>query len=479
MYQENHYCYDFTPQGLEAGLLWTSPQTDKIFAGALSLPQRDLLNAVLAAYTADRASKRFRTAGSIGGRCIMIRLPVYCLELWRGEVSQLLCSLLSWMSGDKWRFEFVARARPAYALFPSPTLHFRNATCTSLFSGGLDSLAGLVARSKETELGSHLLLSVYTHNRLQAQQRKQVQGLHKASSSICGDNLWKSRFTHIHIKLGIKKPNPLKEEKSQRTRALVFLCLGAITAKLAGTEKLHVYENGIGALNLPLNESQLGVDNYRGVHPITLLKAERLFETALGHSCVINNPCQFLTKAQMCSYFQESELANLISETVSCDSYPLREGVPQCGTCTSCILRRQALKVAKLPDSNTGYLRDVWRSGKSLPLPCWKSSQPSLFPNYLDPKQANNGGGAVNETSYGTGHLYGWFAMQDQVHQLRGHIESDDAIASLYTAFPSLSQVAEAISKPYGLERKAIGVQIAKLFQRYVEEWSSISESPI
>ncbi len=474
-----HYRYDFTPQGIKAGLNWNSPQADKIFAGALSLRQRDLLNAVLAAYTADRASKRIRTAGSIGTRCIMIRLPVYCLELWQGVASQILCSLLSWMSGDKWKFEFVAKARPPYSLFPSQTLQFRHATCTSLFSGGLDSLAGLVAHSEETESGSHLLVSVYTHNRLQAQQRKQVQGLQIASSRICGDALKKSRFTHIPIKLGISNPNPRKEEKSQRIRALVFLCMGAITAKLAGSEKLHVYENGIGALNLPLNESQLGVDNYRGVHPITRLKAEHLFERALGHNSVISNPCQFLTKAQMCSYFQESELADLISETVFCDSYPLREGVPQCGTCTSCILRRQALKVARFTDSTSGYLRDVWRSGKSPPQVCWKSRQDSLFPNLLDPKLANGGGEFASENANGTGHMYGWFAMQDQVHQLQGHIESNDAIASLYTAFPSLLQVADAISKPCGLDRKTLGVRIARLFRSYVEEWSSISESPI
>ena len=478
MYQENHYRYDFTPHGIELGLNWNSPHADEIFAGALSLRQRDLLNTVLAAYTADRVSKRFRTAESIGSRCIMIRLPVYCLDLWQGEVSQLLCSLLSWMSGDRWNFEFVAKARPPKSLFPSPTSHFRNTSCTSLFSGGLDSLAGLVARREETESGSHLLVSVYTHNRLHAQQRKQVQGLQIASSRVYGDALKKPKLTHIPIKLGMCNPNSRKEEKGQRIRALVFLCLGMITAKLAGTEKLHVYENGIGALNLPLNASQLGVDNYRGIHPITLLKAERLFEKAMGHSCVISNPCQFFTKAQMCSYFHESELSDLISQTVSCDSYPLRECVPQCGICTSCILRRQALRVAKLPDSASGYLRDVWRNGKSLPPPYWKPGQPPLFSSNLDPNLANKGGGFDSETTNGTGHSYGWFAMQDQVHQLRGHIESDDAIASLYTAFPSLLEAADAMCKPQGLGRKAFDIQIAKLFQCYVEEWSSISESP-
>ena len=132
---------------------------------------------------------------------------------------------------------------------------------------------------------------------------------------------------HVAVPFGIRKPRGYREEPSQRTRALVFLVLGIATALQAGTDTLWVYENGIGALNLPLNETQLGIDNYRGVHPRFLMLAQDFLSLALDQPMHIRNPFQFSTKAQMCKSLVGSGIAEAVSHTVSCDGFPQR--IPQ------------------------------------------------------------------------------------------------------------------------------------------------------
>ena len=92
----------------------------------------------------------------------------------------------------------------------------------------------------------------------------------------------------------------MHEEKGQRSRAFVFSALGVAAAVQAEADTLHVYENGVGALNLPLNETQLGVDNYRGVHPRSLMLLESLLALVLDNPVCIENPYLFRTKAEMC-----------------------------------------------------------------------------------------------------------------------------------------------------------------------------------
>ena len=126
------------------------------------------------------------------------------------------------------------------------------------------------------------------------------------------------------VPFGLCKPEGNREEKSQRTRALVYLTLGVATALQAGTDTLWVYENGVGALNLPLDATQLGVDNYRGVHPRSLMMVEDLFAMVLARPVQIKNPFLFHTKAEMCRALLSTTLVDSIRDTVSCDSFPLR-----------------------------------------------------------------------------------------------------------------------------------------------------------
>ena len=144
-------------------------------------------------------------------------------------------------------------------------LPLRPPVTVSLFSGGLDSLAGLARHAQSSPGGSRILVSAHTHHRLAYQQRTQVRRIRAACGrefAVAEGDVW-----HIAVPFGIDSSGRNQEEKGQRTRALVFLALGAVTTLQAQTDTLSIFENGIGALNLPLNATQLGTDNYRGRSP--------------------------------------------------------------------------------------------------------------------------------------------------------------------------------------------------------------------
>ena len=91
---------------------------------------------------------------------------------------------------------------------------------------------------------------------------KHIRAVSGLELPVASTDVW-----HVQLPFGINAEGRGQEDKGQRTRALLFLALGIATVLQAEADTLWVFENGVGALNLPLNATQLGVDNYRGVHP--------------------------------------------------------------------------------------------------------------------------------------------------------------------------------------------------------------------
>ena len=448
------HSFDYTenvhPVELEPVYWLDGQRLSRAFCHALPSGLADLLDIAMAVYAADRRSRRDYKRMASGQRGIYVRVGVRNPELWAGrEIAFKLEELLYWMSGDEWSLEFAERQtapstaesdRFLFRLPPEPPV------TVSLFSGGLDSLAGLVASSENVSARSRLLVSGYTHNRLAHQQRLQVEAIR---SSWRSEGLFNEAacLRHVAVPFGIRKPHGYREEPSQRTRALVFLVLGVVTALQADTDALWVYENGVGALNLPLNETQLGIDNYRGVHPRSLILAQEFLSLALNRSIHIRNPFLFATKAQMCKPLASSRIANAVSHTVSCDGFPqrLRNQPSQCGRCTSCILRRQSLKASGLERFDRGYRYDVLNS------------------------QAKLAGR----------HLYDLEAMRGQVHKIGQCLDSENPWLSLCASFPELARThAELVSRNLTSKSEKISRLFVELYRKFVWEWGWFIEEP-
>ena len=297
------YEYDFTDHAQPVGLgdnFWIKGEPMALaFCHAIPERMADLLEVAMSVYAADRRSLRDYGGPNTGHRRIHIRLGVRDPGLWsRPDMDDQLSDYLCWLSDDDWSFDFVKRDAPSTAaesdqfLFSLPPEHPAR---VSLFSGGLDSLAGLAYHANEDPVASYILVSGWTNDRLADKQRRQVSLLKTVwrNSPVQGHS---PEMRHVAVPFGIDGVKGTREEKSQRTRAFAFLAFGVATALQARLNTLWVYENGIGAMNLPLNAAQIGVDNYRGVHPRSLKMAEGLFNLPWNNRFTFKTDSSFIRR---------------------------------------------------------------------------------------------------------------------------------------------------------------------------------------
>ncbi|MDE0143454.1 MAG: 7-cyano-7-deazaguanine synthase [Caldilineaceae bacterium] len=439
--------YDFADPIAQASCgcaYWIDPNSlSRSFCQPLTTKAADLLDVILAIYASDRLSRRVYKGVDTGHRQFHVNVGLRDPDLWsETKLTQKLLEFLQWLGEDDWIIHFAERQTAPYSaeldqflyrLPPEPPI------TVSLFSGGLDSLAGLATHMLNNQSSSYILVSGYTNRRLAGRQRLQLRLIRQSTR---GRNLKDAMPTvcHVAVPFGLHKLEGQQEDKWQRYRGLVFLAIGAVAALQAGADTLWVFENGIGALNLPLNKTQLGVDNYRGVHPRSLMMAENLFELALDKPLRIRNPFLFRTKTEMCRALGPIGLASAVQFTVSCDSFPVRvPGKSQCGVCTSCILRRQSLLAAGYQDydPHSGYLYSLLADGSNI---------------------ASN-------------LLFGSEVMREQVCTLARCLDSDNSWHSLTASFPELFRTHAELVERHELDPDFTRACFVQLFQTYVQEW--------
>ena len=323
----------------------------------------DAIDIAVAAHCADRLA--LRGTGQHGwGRDLCLKIPVRCLAAWQSAaVRDTLFEVLQFLSQDRWQIDFDQKAgefrqseTQEHLFEPSEV----QAVEVCLYSGGLDSFAGLATRVSEEPRRHYLCLSVTPNQRQKQRQREQLAFLHTEFAT---------KVTHIPVRYCLREAEKHPQEPTRRTRGFLFGIIGGVTALMAGSNTLHLYENGVGAINLPLDGSQIGIDNSRSVHPITLQLLSRLLSLLSGQQFVIKNDCLHLTKAEMCRHPGVKRVSSEIARTFSCDGFPVRRHkLAQCGFCTSCLLRRQALEAAALADADgNDYGCDLRQEGPFQP----------------------------------------------------------------------------------------------------------------
>lgn len=329
----------------------------------------DLLDVAVAVYLADRLARRTAATNQYEHhwqREMRVTVPVRAPTRWNSaDVRDALTAALRFLTEDDWRFEFTqrppGRSRPAediQFLFPEK---LEPPVLVALFSGGLDSLAGLAADLETNAAGSIVLVSANTNTRVLPVQRALVEQLRGRTGK-------KIVWTTAHFGLRRRKAREYEsEERTQRTRGFAFTAVGAVAAVVAGAGSLRLYENGVGAINLPYIDSQLGAQSTRAMHPMAILLIEELIRVACGNQLPLELPNLYRTKGDICASLAHSTFGDLATATVSCDSYPLRlPGAKQCGFCTSCLLRRQALLAGGIRDDLgaqdlLGYRFNIYR----------------------------------------------------------------------------------------------------------------------
>jgi hypothetical protein len=324
----------------------------------------DLIDIASAIFAADsrvsRGGSTRRDFGEHWRRKMHFRFEVRDPAFWaQPEISEALRHAVHVMSDDDVDFEFVQSNEilGGQRLFEyglnSPVFAAEDVV---MFSGGLDSLAGAYDYLSSRD-GKLILLTYSSANKTMKYPRMLVSSLKERFPNRI---FWLSVSGHL--------TDVAARETTQRTRSLLFACLGFVTAQLSGAKRLTFYENGIVSANLPISAQVIGTMASRTTHPRTIAALSALFEALDPGKVSIANPYNGFTKSQVASRLAELGGADLIRHTISCSH--VREQIiatPHCGSCSQCLDRRFGILAAGLGshDPAEGYATQVLTGERS------------------------------------------------------------------------------------------------------------------
>lgn len=316
----------------------------------------DFVRLAVTAFLADRCSQRNRGTGLRWDRELDITVPVSDPDLWNGAASNL-AEHLHLLSGDWWTLRFEKKRAPKKGRIQKVA----PAEVVCLFSGGADSLAGAIAAHQA--LGAApVLVSHWDFSQVAGVQNDLVGQLRE---------LWGEDIEHHSIELmrrghqvgsGLEFP----DEKSRRSRSLLFLALGLAVAAARGGAELWMSENGYTSINPPLTRERRGSLTTRTTHPAFL---DGLPETlhALGLTVRLRNPFETKTKGEVlgeaAAALPNGAAAELFSMSHSCGKPAWFKGFSlgeHCGVCYGCLIRRGSFIAAGMTDS-TRYIEEALR----------------------------------------------------------------------------------------------------------------------
>lgn len=327
----------------------------------------DLLVLAAHVHAADTRISRTTESQDTWTREIRLVVPVSDCARWTATLP-LLQRLLNFLTGDRWTlgvrprpagFETAVPIRPPQLTTPLNSL--------ALFSGGLDSLIGSIDVLEHGD--TPLFISHAGDGATSDSQNTLFKGLkgHYRRQPFDRLRIW------MNFPIGLVRN--VGSETTTRGRSFLFFAAGVFAGSgLAGTFILRVPENGLIALNVPLDPLRLGSLSTRTTHPFYMARWNDLL-FALGISGRVENPFWDKTKGEMvANCANQMLLARLVPSSLSCSS-PTKgrwkgRGAEHCGYCLPCLIRRAALRRGLSVGDPTSY------------------TVPDLTANVLDTRQA-------------------------------------------------------------------------------------------
>jgi 7-cyano-7-deazaguanine synthase in queuosine biosynthesis len=280
-----------------------------------------------------------------------IAVPVSAPDLWQ-QASTELNECISFLTGDRWRFEFSQLSHQLFGKtsLSRHSLSFFKPAAVSLFSGGLDSLVGVIDWL-ETNPDKKLLLAGHHDKQMAGPLGDQENLLAPLRTA------YPQRLQATLVRVGNHGDSP---EITLRGRSLLFIAVAVCVAsgyKLKGPILLP--ENGTIALNVPLSPSRRGSCSTRTAHPHYVAQLQKMLGL-VGIGQEIVNPLLTKTKGEAVRQCLNLPLlTKLFAASVSCaKSGHKREwknrSASGCGRCMPCIYRRAALHSAGLDSESYG-----------------------------------------------------------------------------------------------------------------------------
>ena len=306
-------------------------------------------------YGCDRAIHRESGDGDRWTREFSVEIPVSDPARWErcrwtGE------KMLEFLTGDLWRLAFVSDSIPLFGpSFHKTRRNFRSrrrakGSAVSLFSGGLDSITGIIDWLEENPEDSLILASTYDAHagNAKSDQDRLLPGLRFA---------YPGRTTRFVARSGLATKG---DDINFRSRSLTFLGNGVLAASFIGDNtRILIPENGAIALNFPLSPARSGSLSTKTVHPHFINQFNQFLD-CLEFSYKVTNPYQFKTKGEMLDDCQnQSFLKTVYKSSVSCGKrghtiHWHDRTAKACGHCVPCIFRQAAVNFANFPPEKYG-----------------------------------------------------------------------------------------------------------------------------
>lgn len=307
---------------------------------------KDLLEITGYIFAADRECTRGKPNSveyHSWSRSFHFHFKVRDYKFWNTEgVKDLLSDILCFITGDKsYNFSFYKGADDFPAdLFDNEQIKLdgKKKISVTLFSGGLDSLAGVIDRLETTKDE----ICLVSHQSGQPTVKQTQNNLFDAINK-----LYPSRCKHYKFHCGLSHMKSIDE--TQRTRSLLFAAMAFSIAHTYKQNKIYFYENGITSLNFAKTQDMMNSRASRTTHPKTIALLEKLFTKIAGKDFKIMHPYLFNTKADILKVIKKYKRHKLIDSAVSCSATrnkPAKHS--HCGVCSQCIDRRFAVYSAEI-----------------------------------------------------------------------------------------------------------------------------------
>lgn len=310
-------------------------------------PALDLLLLGAAVYCIDKTALR-STASDVWTRHLTCELPVGDPTAWTATTAWT--DTLNFLTGDRWTLtpHLEPRSPLTGMSAPAHTTPIAPVTAVSLFSGGLDSLTGVIDLLETRPHDRLCLLSHHDGGIVHDRQRSLINTLksHYGDDRIVARNLFLRPAPATDTQA---RPLPATRETTTRSRSMLFLSAGlAMAASVGPHVPLHIPENGFIGINVPLTRARPGTYSTRTTHP-HFMDSLRSAVTQVGVTNTVRNDLRLKTKAEILNQCANVELLRTLAPaTISCSHPEAARWVDDrqqgnCGYCFPCLIRRSSM----------------------------------------------------------------------------------------------------------------------------------------
>jgi 7-cyano-7-deazaguanine synthase in queuosine biosynthesis len=306
----------------------------------------DLFLLGAAVYCVDKTARR-DTADDVWTRELSVELPVTDAAAWQGAPWD---ETLKFLTGDHWTLApYNERRSPVDGLrhVPDESTPVANVDAVSLFSGGLDSLTGVIDLLEEDPDRRLCLISHNEGDQASTAQKKLITALR----AHYGEHRLEVRRLFLRpapMTAGQARSLPVGRETTTRARSLLFLTAGlALAASVGPDVPVYIPENGFIGINVPLTRARSGSYSTRTTHPHFLDLLRRAADL-VGVRNPILNPFRLKTKGEILAGSRNPDLLrSLAPDSISC-SHPeaaryAGRDQGNCGYCFPCLIRRSSM----------------------------------------------------------------------------------------------------------------------------------------